>query len=151
MAQLNEGDRAPRFALTDQDGKTVSSDSFMGKPAVLYFYPKDDTPGCTTEAGQFNDNLQQFQQAGVPVVGVSPDAGDSHVRFRNKYGLRFPLLSDPGHQTMAAYGAWGDRPGRGEGVIRSTVLLAPDGTVKKAWYGVKPDGHAVEVLQTLDR
>ena len=150
MPKLNEGDRAPRFALTDQDGKTISSDSFMGQPAVVYFYPQDDTAGCTTEARQFNDNLQQFQQAGVPVVGVSPDTGDSHVQFRNKYGLRFPLLSDPGHQTMAAYGAWGDRPGRGDGVIRSTVLLAPDGTVQRVWYGVKPDGHAQEVLQALD-
>jgi peroxiredoxin Q/BCP len=150
MAQLDAGDRAPRFSLPDQDGRTVSSDSLTGKPAVVYFYPKDDTPGCTTEACQFNDNLQQFQQAGVPVVGVSPDAPESHVQFRNKYGLRFTLLSDPAHQTMAAYGAWGERQGRGEGVIRSTVLLAADGTVKKAWYGVKADGHAKEVLEALE-
>ena len=115
----------------------------------MYFYPEDDTPGCTTEACQFNDNLQQFQQAGVPVVGVSPDAPESHAEFRNKYGLRFTLLSDPGHQAMAAYGAWADRPDRGEGVIRSTVLLAPDGTVTQAWYGVKADGHAAEVLRAL--
>ncbi len=149
MPQLGPGDKAPPFSLADQDGKTISSDSLMGKPTVVYFYPKDDTPGCTTEACQFNDSLQQFQQAGVPVVGVSPDAPESHVQFRNKYGLRFSLLSDPGHQTMAAYGAWGDRPGRGEGVIRSTVLLAPDGTVTRAWYGVKADGHAAEVLRAL--
>ena len=150
MPQLAPGDTAPRFSLVDQDGKTVSSDSLKGKPAVVYFYPADDTPGCTTEACQFNDNLQQFQQAGVPVIGVSPDDGGSHVRFRNKYGLKFELLSDLGHQTMAAYGAWGERPGRGEGVIRSTVLLEPDGTVKRAWYGVKADGHAAEVLQALN-
>ena len=149
MPQLAPGDPAPRFALPDQDGKTVSSETFKGKPAVVYFYPKDDTPGCTTEACQFNDNLQQFQQAGVPVVGVSPDAPESHVEFRNTYGLRFTLLSDQAHETMAAYGAWGDRPGRGDGVIRSTVLIAPDGTVKRAWYGVKPDGHAAEVLEAL--
>ena len=149
MPRLNEGDKAPRFSLADQDGQTVSSDSLAGKPAVVYFYPKDDTPGCTTEACQFNDNLQQFQQADVPVVGVSPDAPESHVRFRNKYGLRFTLLSDPSHETMAAFGAWGDRPGRGEGVIRSTVLLGADGAVKRAWYGVKADGHAAEVLQAL--
>ena len=149
MPQLAPGDTAPRFSLVDQDGKTVSSDSLKGKPAVVYFYPADDTPGCTTEACQFNDNLQQFQQAGVPVIGVSPDDAGSHVRFRNKYGLKFELLSDLGHQTMAAYGAWGERPGRGEGVIRSTVLLEPDGTVKRAWYGVKADGHAAEVLQAL--
>jgi thioredoxin-dependent peroxiredoxin len=149
MAQLAPGDTAPRFSLSDQDGTTVTSDTLKGKPAVVYFYPADDTPGCTTEACQFNDNLQQFQQAGVPVIGVSPDEAGSHVRFRNKYGLKFTLLSDPGHQTMAAYGAWGDRAGRGEGVIRSTVLLEPDGTVKRAWYGVKADGHAAEVLQAL--
>jgi peroxiredoxin Q/BCP len=149
MPQLEPGARAPHFSLSDQDGAVVSSDSLSGKPAVVYFYPKDDTPGCTTEACQFNDNLQAFQAAGVPVVGISPDAADSHVQFRNKYGLRFPLLSDPDHRTMAAYGAWGERPGRGEGVIRSTVLLAPDGTVQRAWYGVKADGHATEVLQAL--
>jgi peroxiredoxin Q/BCP len=150
MPQLAPGDSAPRFSLPDQDGRTVSSDTLKGKSAVVYFYPADDTPGCTTEACQFNDNLQQFQQAGVPVVGVSPDAPESHVKFRNKYGLRFTLLSDPAHKTMAAYGAWGDRPGRGEGVIRSTVLLGADGTVKKVWYGVKADGHAAEVLKALD-
>jgi peroxiredoxin Q/BCP len=150
MPKLGPGDSAPRFALPDQDGKTVSSDSLTGKPAVVYFYPADDTPGCTTEACQFNDNLQQFQQAGVPVLGVSPDAPESHITFRNKYGLRFTLLSDPKHETMAAYGAWGERPGRGDGVIRSTVLLGPDGKVQKAWYGVKADGHAAEVLKALE-
>lgn len=149
MTELRAGDLAPPFSLVDQDGQTVSSDSLRGKSAVVYFYPKDDTPGCTTEACQFNENLQQFEQAGVPVVGVSPDAADSHVRFRNKYGLRFPLLADPDHQTLAAFGAWGERSGRGEGVIRSTVLLGPDGTVTRAWYGVKADGHAAEVLKAL--
>jgi len=149
--ELKPGDVAPAFTLPDTDGKMVSSTDFPGKPFVVYFYPKDDTPGCTTEACQFNENLQEFEQAGVPVVGISPDAPAAHVRFRNKYGLRFTLLSDPGHAAMAAYGAWGDRPGRGEGVIRSTVLLEPDGTVKEAWYGVKADGHAKEVLRALER
>lgn len=149
MAQLAPGDPAPRFSLPDQDGKNVSSDSLSGKPAVVYFYPADDSPGCTTEACQFNDNLERFQQAGVPVVGVSPDAPDSHVKFRNKYGLTFALLSDPAHETMAAYGAWGERPGKADGVIRSTVLLGPDGRVQQAWYGVKADGHAAEVLKAL--
>ena len=149
MPQLGPGDMAPHFSLPDQDGTIVSSDSLKGKSAVVYFYPKDDTSGCTTEACQFNDNLEQFQQAGVPVVGVSPDAPESHVEFRNKYGLRFTLLSDTAHQAMAAYGAWGDRPGKGEGVIRSTVLIGPDGTVTRAWYGVKADGHAAAVLQAL--
>ena len=149
MPRLGAGDPAPRFVLSDQDGERVSSDSLAGKPAVVYFYPKDDTPGCTTEACQFNDQLEQFQQAGVRIIGVSPDAPGSHVEFRNKFGLRFTLLSDPAHKTMADYGAWGDRPGKGEGVIRSTVLVAHDGTVTRAWYGVKADGHASEVLQAL--
>ena len=149
MVRLAPGDPAPRFSLPDQAGTTLSSDSLKGHTTVVYFYPADDTPGCTTEACQFNDNLQQFQQAGVPVVGVSPDAPDSHLKFRNKYGLRFTLLADPGHEVMAAYGAWGARPGKADGVIRSTVLIAPDGTVRRAWYGVKPDGHAAEVLAAL--
>ena len=147
--QLEPGAQAPRFSLPDQDGTIVSSDSLRGRSAVVYFYPHDDTPGCTTEACQFNDNLQEFQRSGVPVVGISPDAPASHAEFRNKYGLRFTLLSDPGHTAMTDYGAWGDRPGKGEGVIRSTVLIAPDGTVKRTWYGVKPDGHAADVLESL--
>ena len=149
MPQLKPGDAAPAFALPDQDGRTVASDTLRGTPVVLYFYPEDDTSGCTTEACQFNDNLSQFQRAGVPVVGISPDAPDSHVRFRNKYGLRFPLLSDPAHRTMAAYGAWGERPGKGEGVIRSTFLVDGEGRVRKSWYFVKPNGHAAEVLEAL--
>ena len=149
MPQLAPGDKAPRFSLPDQDGNAVSSDALHGTPAVVYFYPKDDTPGCTIEARQFNDSLEQFQQAGVRLLGVSPDDAGSPSQFREKCGLRFPLLSDPTHEAMAAYGAWGERPGRGEGVIRSTVLLAPDGTVRQAWYGVKADGHAAEVLRAL--
>src|SRR5258708_20965288 len=131
MAQLGPGDTAPRFSLPDQDGQTVSSDSLKGSTAVVYFYPADDTPGCTTEACQFNDNLQQFQQAGVPVIGVSPDAPEKHVRFRNKYGLRFTLLSDPAHQAMAAYGPGAEQPGNPAGAIRRPVLLGPHGTVQK--------------------
>ena len=149
MTELKEGDQAPAFSLPDQDGTTVSSESLRGAPLVVYFYPKDDTPGCTTEACQFNDNMHEFQRAGVPVVGISPDAPDSHVRFREKFGLTFTLLSDPDHATMSQYGAWGDRPGRGEGVIRSTVLVGADGKVRRSWYSVKPDGHAQEVLAAL--
>src|SRR3981081_3152970 len=149
MAQLAGGDKAPRFSLPDHAGKAVSSDSLKGKSAVVYFYPADDTPGCTTEACQFNDNLQQFQQAGVPVVGGSPDAPDSHAKFRHKYGLQVTLLSAPAHQPLAAYGAWGERPGKPDGVIRSTVLLGPDGKVQQAWYGVKDDGHAAAGPEAL--
>ena len=127
----------------------MSSDSLRGSTAVVYFYPADDTPGCTTEACQFNDTLERFHEAGVRVFGVSPDSPEKHIQFRKKYGLRLTLLSDPTHRAMAAYGAWGERPGRPEGVIRSTVLLAPDGTVTRVWYGVKADGHAAEVLEAL--
>lgn len=146
MPELRPGDLAPRFDLTDQDGKRVSADDLRGKQYVLYFYPKDDTPGCTTEACQFNDDLTAFDRSSVPVYGVSPDSAESHQRFRTKYGLRFPLLSDPERRALEAYGAWGERPGRGEGVIRSTFLIGPDGRVRNAWYRVKPDGHAGEVL-----
>lgn len=147
--ELKPGDAAPRFSLPDENGKIVSSDSFRGKTYFLYFYPKDDTPGCTTEACQLNDNLSQFRSLGVPVIGVSQDDAGSHQAFQKKYGLQFDLLTDADRSAHKAYGAWGDRPGRGEGVIRSSFLIGPDGKVKKAWYAVKPDGHAVEVLRAL--
>jgi len=115
----------------------------------VYFYPKDDTPGCTTEACQFTDNFPQFEMLGVPVLGVSRDDAAAHQAFRKKYGLRVRLLSDADRKAHDAYGAWGERPGRGEGVIRSTFLIGSDGRVEKAWYSVKPDGHALEVLSAL--
>ncbi|HET8567351.1 MAG TPA: peroxiredoxin [Candidatus Limnocylindria bacterium] len=146
---LSAGDRAPEFSLPDQDGRTVSSKDLRGKRYILYFYPKDDTPGCTTEARQFNDDLASFDGAQVPVYGVSADDASSHQAFRAKCGLRLPLLTDAGNAVMRAYGAWGERPGRGEGVIRSTFLVGPEGEVQRAWYGVKPDGHAKEVLAAL--
>ena len=147
--ELKPGDKAPAFALPDGNGKTVSLDSLKGKTFFLYFYPKDDTPGCTTEACQLNDNLTQFRTLGVPVLGVSRDDASSHQAFQQKYGLKFDLLTDTDRSVHDAYGAWGERPGRGEGVIRSSFLIGPDGRVKKAWYFVKPDGHALEVLQAL--
>ncbi|HYK97270.1 MAG TPA: peroxiredoxin [Candidatus Acidoferrales bacterium] len=147
--ELQTGDVAPKFSLPDQSGKIVSSDSLKGKTYFLYFYPKDDTPGCTTEACQLNDNLTQFRGLGVPVLGVSQDDASSHQAFQQKYGLNFDLLTDPARMVHNAYGAWGERPGRGEGVIRSSFLVGPDGKIKKSWYFVKPDGHAVEVLKAL--
>ncbi|HEY8656433.1 MAG TPA: peroxiredoxin [Candidatus Limnocylindria bacterium] len=146
---LQAGDTAPDFTLPDQDGTAVRLSSFRGAPVVLYFYPADDTPGCTTEARQFNDNLGRFQEARVAVVGISPDGAPSHQRFRSAYGLRFPLLSDVDHGVLRRYGAWGERPKGGEGVIRSTYLVAADGTVAQAWRGVKADGHAAEVLAAI--
>lgn len=151
MPQLGAGDPAPPFTLEDDQGGTVSSESLRGQRYVLYFYPKDDTPGCTTEACQFNENLSTFELAKVPVIGVSRDDAGSHQAFRTKYGLRFPLVSDPDQRAHDAYGAWGDRPGRDPGVIRSTFVVGPEGTIERAWYGVTADGHAAEVLKALDR
>jgi peroxiredoxin Q/BCP len=147
--ELKPGDQAPEFSLPDEEGNTVSTKDLKGKRYVVYFYPKDDTPGCTTEACQFTDNFPQFEMLGVPVLGVSRDDAAAHQAFRKKYGLRVRLLSDADRKAHDAYGAWGERPGRGEGVIRSTFLIGSDGRVEKAWYFVKPDGHALEVLSAL--
>jgi peroxiredoxin Q/BCP len=154
MAKLDQGATAPSFTLPDQDGRPVSLEEFKGSKVVVYFYPKDDTPGCTAEACQFNDNLHAFQQVGVPVLGISADDGASHRRFQEKYGLRFPLLSDLDHQVMDAYGAWGEKTLYGKttvGVIRSTFLVDEQGRVERAWYNVKADGHAEKVLAELRR
>jgi len=150
MSKLEPGAKAPAFTLTDGDGKKVSLSSFAGHKVVVYFYPRDDTPGCTKEACQFNDALSQFEGLGIPVIGISPDKAASHVRFRDKYGLQFPLLSDPDHTVMEKYGAWGEKTMYGKpttGVIRSTFLINEKGKVARAWYGVKADGHAAKVLE----
>lgn len=152
MPKLQPGDPAPSFTLPDQDGKTVSLGDFKGQKLLVYFYPRDDTPGCTKEACQFNENLQQFQQAKVPVIGISADSAASHVKFRNKYGLQFPLLTDSDRKVMEQFGAYGQKMLYGKpttGVIRSTFLIGADGKVAKAWYSVKADGHAAQVLQSL--
>jgi peroxiredoxin Q/BCP len=152
MAKLEPGATAPSFSLPDQDDRPVSLDDLKGSKAIVYFYPKDDTPGCTKEACQFNDNLHAFQRAGVPVLGISADDADSHRRFREKYGLRFPLLSDLDHQVMEAYGAWGEKTLYGRttvGVLRSTFLIDEQGRIERAWYNVKADGHAEQVLAAL--
>jgi thioredoxin-dependent peroxiredoxin len=149
MPQLEPGAQAPSFSLPDQDGNTVSLDDFKGGKVIVYFYPKDDTPGCTKEACQFNDNLHGFQRAGVPVLGISADDAASHRAFREKYGLRFPLLSDLDHRVMDAYGAWGEKKLYGRtsvGVLRSTFLIDEQGRVQRVWYNVKADGHAEKVL-----
>jgi peroxiredoxin Q/BCP len=152
MAKLAEGAQAPTFTLPDQDGNPVSLDDFKGAKVLVYFYPADDTPGCTKEACQFNDNLAGFQAAGVPVIGISPDDAASHQRFRSKYGLRFPLLTDADHTVMDAWGTWGEKTLYGRksvGVLRSTFLVDEDGRVERAWHNVKADGHAATVLTQL--
>jgi peroxiredoxin Q/BCP len=153
MPRLDVGDKAPAFTLPDHDGKAVSLKDFAGSPVVLYFYPADDTPGCTKEACQFNDNLRAFAKAGVQVVGISPDKPAKHVKFREKYGLSFPLLSDPDHAVMAAYGAWGEKTMYGKktvGTIRSTFLVDAEGVIARAWYNVRADGHAAKVLEAVE-
>jgi thioredoxin-dependent peroxiredoxin len=152
MARLEAGNKAPAFSLPDQDGKKVALKDFKGAPVVVYFYPADDTPGCTKEACQFNENLTTFNRAGVKVVGISPDGAIKHQRFKEKYGLKFPLLSDPEHGVMESYGAWGEKTMYGKkttGVIRSTFLVDPKGVVQRAWYNVRADGHAAKVLEEI--
>jgi peroxiredoxin Q/BCP len=150
MAKLATGAKAPAFTLPDADGNKVSLSDYAGQKVVVYFYPRDDTPGCTKEACQFNDALSQFEGLGIPVIGISPDKQASHVKFRDKYGLQFPLLSDPEHKVMEKYGAWGEKMMYGKattGVIRSTFLIDEKGKVARAWYSVKADGHAAKVLE----
>lgn len=151
--RLEIGDRAPAFTLPDQSGETVRLADFAGERVVLYFYPADDTPGCTTEACQFNDELAAFRDLRVTVIGISPNDGASHQRFIAKYGLNFRLLSDPDRSVMAAYGAYGEKKLYGKtvtGVIRSTFVIGPTGLVERAWYGVRANGHAAKVLAALN-
>ena len=152
MAKLAPGDPAPDFTLPDHDEQPVSLGDFAGRQVVVYFYPADDTPGCTKEACQFNDNLRAFEEAGVAVVGVSPDGAAKHRRFREKHGLTFPLLTDADRSVMSAYGAYGEKTLYGKktvGVIRSTFLVGPAGAVQRAWYHVRADGHAAKVLAEI--
>jgi thioredoxin-dependent peroxiredoxin len=149
---LTTGDRAPSFSLASDSGKTVSSASLKGQRYVLYFYPKDDTPGCTKEACAFRDNLPAFGKLGVPVFGLSADDGKSHAKFVKKYALTFPLLSDPDHALLDAYGAWVEKNMYGRtyfGVQRSTFVIGADGRIEQSWPKVSVDGHAEAVLAFL--
>jgi peroxiredoxin Q/BCP len=133
-------------------GEPVTLSALKGRPVVIYFYPKDDTPGCTTQACGIRDVYGEFQARGAVVLGISRDDADSHRRFREKYGLPFTLLSDPDHEVADAYGVWGERKNYGKtymGINRSTFVIDSDGNVAKALYGVKPDGHAELVLDAL--
>jgi peroxiredoxin Q/BCP len=150
ILKLQPGDEAPAFVLADQDGKQVDLASYRGRKVVVYFYPKDDTPGCTKEACQFNDELAAFEGQGIDVIGISADDAESHQRFRGKYGLRFALLSDPGHEVTSRFGAYGEKLLYGKpttGVIRSTFLVDENGRIERAWYNVQADGHAAKVLE----
>jgi len=149
---ISEGNLAPNFTLESDTGETVSLTGFRGRPVVLFFYPRDDTPGCTREACAFRDAYAEFQERGAAIVGVSPDSADSHVRFRDKYSLPFVLLSDPDHEVAQAYDVWREKTMYGRrrmGILRSTFVIDGDGVVARAMYGVKPDGHADAVLSAL--
>ena len=150
---IEEGKAAPAFTLADADGKKVSLKDFAGKHVILYFYPKDDTPGCTKEACGFRDGWKDLQKLGAVVLGVSADDAASHQKFRTKYKLPFPLLSDPDRKVMEKYGAYGEKILYGKkttGVIRSTVWTGPDGVVRKHWKRVADAAkHPAQVLEAV--
>jgi thioredoxin-dependent peroxiredoxin len=150
---LAVGSRAPAFSLPSDTGSTVALKDLNGRKVVLYFYPKDDTSGCTTEACEFRDNWKEVQKQGAVVLGVSPDPVASHVKFKQKYRLPFPLLSDPDHAVADAYGAWGPKSMYGrtyQGIRRSTFVIGEDGKILRIFRNVKPKGHAAQVLEALE-
>jgi peroxiredoxin Q/BCP len=149
---LNVGDKAPDFSLPASTGETISLDGLRGSRVVLYFYPKDDTPGCTREACSFRDNTDELTSSGIKVLGVSADSVQSHQAFVGKFNLPFPLLSDEGKEVISEYGAWGERQVRGQtviGVKRMTYLIDQEGTIQQIWSNVTPDNHAQEILKAV--
>src|SRR5215813_10279460 len=149
---VEEGKPAPDFELTSDSGDTVKLSELRGKPVVLYFYPKDDTPGCTTQACAIRDSWGDFDERGAVVLGVSPDKESSHVKFKEKYGLPFTLLADPDHSVADAYGVWVEKKNYGKtymGIERSTFVIDADGKLVKVMRRVKPDTHAAKVLAAL--
>ena len=149
---IEPGQRAPAFTLTADDGSKVRLADFKGRPVVLYFYPKDDTPGCTREACAFRDQQAALKKAGAVVLGVSGDSMESHVNFRDKYELNFSLLADLDHAVAEKYGAWREKNMYGKksmGIQRSTFLIDADGKMAKVWKAVKVDGHDQQVLDAL--
>ena len=152
MSLIDPGKKAPAFSLPDQAGTKHSLADYEGQPVVLYFYPKDDTPGCTTESCAFQDNLPKFKKSKAAVLGMSVLNSASKAKFADKYGLKFPLLADEDHSVIEKYGVWQEKSMYGKkymGVARTTYLIGPDGKVVKRWDGVKVDGHAEEVLAAV--
>ncbi len=153
MPLIEPGKKAPAFSLKDQVGTTHRLADYAGRPVILYFYPKDDTPGCTKEACAFQDNLPRFGKGRAAVLGVSVLDEKSKAKFADKYSLTFPLLADPDHEIIEKYGAWQEKSMYGKkymGVARITYLIGPDGKVVKRWDAVKVDGHAEEVLDAVE-
>jgi peroxiredoxin Q/BCP len=152
MTQLKEGAKAPLFKGKDQDEKWVSLEDYKGKKIILYFYPKDDTPGCTKEACNFRDDYSAYAKAGVVILGVSPDSVESHVKFKKKFQLQFQLLADDDHKICDLYGVWGPKKFMGkeyEGVLRTTFLIDSAGLVKHVYEDVRPAEHSDELLTGL--
>jgi peroxiredoxin Q/BCP len=150
--QLKKGDPAPNFTAATDGNQTVSLSDFVGKNVILYFYPKDDTPGCTKEACAFRDHFAEFRQKGAVVLGVSIDSVKSHAKFVAKFKLPFPLLSDPEKKIVQAYGVWGQKTFMGRkylGTHRVTFLIGPNGRIREIWPKVKPEEHAAELLAAL--
>lgn len=151
---LQEGTQAPEFNLLDETGQTHRLSDYLGKYVVLYFYPKDDTPGCTTEACSFRDGYGDYLKAEVVILGVSPDSVKSHAKFKEKYSLPFPLLADVGHIVCDQYQTWGLKKFMGReyyGVMRTTYLIDPEGLIARVFENVKPDGHSKLVLESVPR
>ena len=149
---VEAGSKAPEFTLPADDGQAVKLEDLRGKRVVLYFYPKDDTSGCTTEACEFRDSWKALAKTGAVILGVSPDSVSSHVKFKHKYKLPFPLLADTDHRVAEAYGAWGEKSMYGrkyQGILRSTFIIDEAGKVARVFPRVKPKGHATEVLEAL--
>ncbi len=152
MALVDPGKKAPAFGLTDQDGRTHTLAGYAGRPVVLYFYPKDDTPGCTTESCAFQDNLPKFTAGKAAVLGASILDTESKARFAAKHHLTFPLLADPDHAVAEKYGVWQEKSNYGRkymGIVRTTYLIDADGKVARRWDHVKVDGHAEDVLAAV--
>jgi thioredoxin-dependent peroxiredoxin len=151
-SMIEQGRPAPDFTLADQTGKKVTLSKLKGSPVVLYFYPKDDTPGCTKEACNFRDAFADYKKAGAAILGVSPDDPESHARFAQKFSLPFTLLADPDHAVCEAYGVWKEKNMYGKkymGVERTTVVIDPKGIVRKVFPKVKVDGHSALVLEAV--
>jgi thioredoxin-dependent peroxiredoxin len=149
---VEEGKQAPDFELASDTGERVRLSTLRGRPVVLYFYPQDDTTGCTTQACSFRDAYADFEENGITILGVSPDTEADHVKFKEKYGLPFTLLADPDHTVAELYGVWVEKNMYGKksiGIKRSTFVIDADGKVTKAMLGVKPEGHADTVLAAL--
>jgi peroxiredoxin Q/BCP len=152
MTTLTTGDAAPAFALTDQHGATVRLEDLRGRPVLVYFYPKADTPGCTTQSCDLRDHRQELKDLGVAVVGISPDAPEDQLAFDEKFGLGFPLLADTDHAVAETWGTWGERSMYGNtymGIIRSSFLIDEEGRIAEAWYKVRPADTVPKALKAL--